>query len=122
AHVRAVPAQQACAESFRAYTLPIRASVRNPELIDVQRVAPVNGCTVPPRRNSMSKRVLCLLALLAPAASPILAQTQITTGVIQGTVEDTTGAVVPGADIEAKNVATNQTRTLATGADGRFVF
>jgi hypothetical protein len=70
----------------------------------------------------MSKRVLCLLALLAPAASPILAQTQITTGVIQGTVEDTTGAVVPGADVEAKNATTNQSRTLATGADGRFVF
>jgi outer membrane receptor for ferrienterochelin and colicin len=50
------------------------------------------------------------------------AQTQITTGVIQGTVTDEAGAVVPGAGVEAKNIDTNLTKTLTTDSDGRFVF
>jgi outer membrane receptor for ferrienterochelin and colicin len=55
-------------------------------------------------------------------AAPAAAQTQITTGVIQGTVTDATGASLPGVTVEARNVATNQFRSLVTGNDGRFVF
>jgi outer membrane receptor for ferrienterochelin and colicin len=62
------------------------------------------------------------VVLLFAAASLARAQTQITTGVIQGRVTDATGAVVPGAEVEARNVDTNFTRTLTTDADGRFVF
>ncbi len=50
------------------------------------------------------------------------AQTQITTGVIQGTVLDPTGAVIPGADVAAKNVNTQGETTQKTDGDGRFVF
>jgi outer membrane receptor for ferrienterochelin and colicin len=50
------------------------------------------------------------------------AQTQITTGVIQGTVTDATGAALPGVTVEVRNVDTNLTRTLVTENDGRFVF
>jgi hypothetical protein len=50
------------------------------------------------------------------------AQTQITTGVIQGTVVDEKDAALPGANVEVKNVETNLTRTLATDDNGRFVF
>lgn len=49
------------------------------------------------------------------------AQTQITTGAIQGTVADQSGAVLPGANIEIKNLETNQVKTLTTDTDGRFV-
>ena len=56
------------------------------------------------------------------AASPLAAQTQITTGVIQGVVNDSTGAVVPGVTVEAVNVDTNLTQSRTTGGDGRFVF
>jgi hypothetical protein len=65
-------------------------------------------------------RFACLLAvaLLAPAAG--FAQSQATTGVIEGTVSDPTGAAVPGATVVVKNTATNLERTLATDADGRF--
>ncbi len=50
------------------------------------------------------------------------AQTQITTGVIQGTVQDEQGATVPGTSVEVKNSDTNLTKTLKTDENGRFVF
>src|SRR6185369_16101679 len=59
-----------------------------------------------------------LTLLIAPA---IVAQTQITTGTIQGTVIDANGAFVPGANVEIKNLDTNFTRTLTTDEEGRFV-
>ncbi len=68
-------------------------------------------------------RPLALVSLfLIAATAPALAQTQITTGVVQGTVTDPTGAPLPGVTVETRNPGTNQTRTLTTGADGRFVF
>ena len=47
---------------------------------------------------------------------------QITTGVIQGSVTDATGASLPGVTVEARNLDTNLSRTLVTESDGRFVF
>ena len=71
----------------------------------------------------MRHAVLAWLVVVAVAiASPLGAQTQITTGVIQGTVTDSTGAVVPGVTVEAVNVETNLTQSRTTGDDGRFVF
>jgi hypothetical protein len=61
--------------------------------------------------------VLVILAL----ASVVTAQTQITTGTIQGTVTDVNGAVVPGANVEIKNLDTNFSKTLTTDDGGRFV-
>src|SRR6476661_2476019 len=52
---------------------------------------------------------------------PARAQTQITTAVIEGVVVDASGAVLPGVDVEVRNVDTNFTRTLVTDRDGRFV-
>jgi hypothetical protein len=63
---------------------------------------------------------LCLLVTLLFAASAV-AQTQITTGAIQGTVVDANGAALPGANIEVKNVDTNFVRTATSDDDGRFV-
>src|SRR5258708_2563802 len=61
-----------------------------------------------------------LLVILA--MTPLVrAQTQITTGTIQGTVTDTNGAIVPGANVEIKNLDTNLSRTLTTDDGGRFV-
>ena len=61
---------------------------------------------------------LLVALLFAPG---VRAQTQITTGTIQGTVTDQAGAVVPEANVEVKNLETNQARTLTTDEDGRFV-
>jgi hypothetical protein len=61
--------------------------------------------------------LLIALALMTVAR----AQTQITTGVVQGTITDQNGAVLPGASVEVKNLETNAVKTLSTDADGRFV-
>src|SRR6266852_8691022 len=63
---------------------------------------------------------ISVLVILAIAAV-VNAQTQITTGTIQGTVTDANGAVVPGANVEVKNLDTNFSRTLTTDDGGRFV-
>src|SRR5688572_7109760 len=63
---------------------------------------------------------LAILVVIT-AAVPATAQT-ITTGAIQGTALDSTGAVVPGVNVEAVNLETNLTQTQTTGTDGRFVF
>src|SRR5512141_3039666 len=66
-------------------------------------------------------RVLMALALLLASILPARGQTQITTSVIQGEVVDVSGAVVPGVDVEVRNVDTNFTRSVVTDKDGRFV-
>ena len=66
-------------------------------------------------------KTLITTALFLLISAPVLAQTQITTGVIQGTISDPSGSVVPGATVEVRNLETNLVRTLVTDADGRFV-
>ena len=43
------------------------------------------------------------------------------TGSVAGTVTDDSGGVLPGATIQATNVATNLARSVTTDADGRYV-
>jgi hypothetical protein len=64
--------------------------------------------------------VLTAFALFA-VAIVAHAQTQITTGTIQGTVTDVNGAVLPGANVEIKNLDTNLVRNISTDEGGRFV-
>jgi outer membrane receptor for ferrienterochelin and colicin len=73
----------------------------------------------------MSRTPLVRLLFVAVAlalASGASAQSQATTGVIQGVVEDASGGAVPGAEVEARNVDTNLTRTQISTSEGRFVF
>ena len=70
----------------------------------------------------MPKRLLGLAAVWLLSATLAFAQTQITTAVIQGTVTDATGAVLPGVTVEVKNVDTNSSQSRTTDSDGRFVF
>jgi hypothetical protein len=77
-----------------------------------------------PRVSSFAPLVkgfcMCLFVLFVSA--PLFnAQTQINSGTIQGTVMDENGAIVPGANIEIKNVDTNFSRTLSSDESGRFV-
>ena len=70
----------------------------------------------------MRMRVCTLLCLCLLLPASVLAQTQITTGVIQGVVTDPSGGVLPGVTVEAMNVDTNFSRSLVTDGAGRFVF
>ena len=63
----------------------------------------------------MSRRcALIVIGFALALAVPAWSQTQITTGVIQGTVSDPSGALVPGATVEARNLDTNFVRALTT--------
>jgi hypothetical protein len=67
-------------------------------------------------------RAVGLFVVVLALAVTGLAQTQITTGVIQGTVFDQSGAVMQGAGVEANEPATNFTKSQNTDSNGRFTF
>jgi hypothetical protein len=56
--------------------------------------------------------------VLSVAGSPLLAQ--ISTATIEGTVSDTTGAVLPGVEVTISNLDNGQTRLAITGDEGRY--
>src|SRR6266576_3141370 len=68
------------------------------------------------------RRVHLLAVIIChTTAARLAASSQITTGVIDGVAVDTSSAVLPGVNVEVRNVDTNFTRTLTTDAGGRFV-
>jgi Carboxypeptidase regulatory-like domain/TonB dependent receptor/TonB-dependent Receptor Plug Domain len=87
-----------------------------------------------PRRNvarshsiSASVRIrgfawFAILALALGSLPATRAFGQFVTASLQGTVQDRTGASVPGAKIEATNVSTGVSTRGVTDASGRFVF
>ncbi len=67
---------------------------------------------------SRSSRISSIFILIFAAAS--VSFSQVTTANLLGTVEDSTGRVIPGATVTATNVATNQSRTSTTNDSGNF--
>ncbi len=63
-----------------------------------------------------------VLAMLACLAFPPRLAAQSTTGTIQGTVSDEQEAVVPGATVTIRNVATNAVRTAVSEKNGFYRF
>jgi hypothetical protein len=62
-----------------------------------------------------------LFALMTLALCPtVLAQTTISTGSIQGTITDQSGAVVPGAKVAITNKGTGQTSSVMTTSSGTY--
>ena len=74
----------------------------------------------PPRRRyrgySSALVLICLLCGI------VAARAQSTFGTILGTVQDKTGAVIPGAQITAQSLDENEQFTTISGASGEFVF
>jgi hypothetical protein len=64
-------------------------------------------------------RQLWVLALAAALASPSLAQT--TSGRIWGTVQDHSGAVIPGVKITATNTETGAQRSTTSNREGQYI-
>ena len=71
-------------------------------------------------RNRCSSVLPLLFALLTASANRLPAQSQATTGSIEGTVMDASGRSIPGAKITLVNTGTNFTRELVTDTEGRF--
>src|SRR5439155_417477 len=69
------------------------------------------------RRFSWIVYAAVILSLLLPSA---FAQTTISTGSIQGTITDQSGALVNGAKVIITNKAAGQTITLTTSSSGTY--
>lgn len=65
-------------------------------------------------------RAFSFFAVLITLSSSIFAQSQSTTGLIQGTVVDPNGAVLSGASVTVRNVDTGFERTVTSNSDGFF--
>ena len=68
----------------------------------------------------MSPSVIAVALILFITSFVPLAAAQ-TTGTLGGSVQDTTGAVLPGVTVSATNEATGLVRSDVTGTEGRFV-
>ncbi|MGO4885977.1 MAG: carboxypeptidase regulatory-like domain-containing protein [Bryobacteraceae bacterium] len=63
-----------------------------------------------------------LVAALMLFTLPMALTQTITTGDVVGTIKDTTGAVVPGAEVTLKSIDFGDTRTVTSDATGAFRF
>lgn len=64
---------------------------------------------------------ICLIGLILMLVFlPKIASAQTVTGTLRGTVSDSKGAVVPGADVVIRNMETGQERTLKTESEGVY--
>src|SRR5246127_996006 len=78
-------------------------------------IASIVTSTYPP---SSSKAVVFFFLLAALIPAPAWAQTQL--GALFGTVTDTSGAVVPGAEVSVENVSTGLKRDGRTDKTGEY--
>jgi hypothetical protein len=64
------------------------------------------------------RSLLVILVVFIPTLA--LAQSQATTGVIEGVATDASGGALPGVTVSIKNVATNYEQTPVTDSGGRY--
>ena len=76
------------------------------------------GYSLKKEKELRNRLVVGLLALMMAFAIPVLAQTD--TGIISGRITDSSGAVVPNAQIIATQTATNVDTASAADADGIY--
>ena len=69
---------------------------------------------------SGSFQLISLLAILVMSVNVALGQAQANAADLQGTVTDSTGAVVPNATVTARNPGTNVTRNATTNDEGFY--
>src|SRR5690349_3447339 len=74
-----------------------------------------------PRTGLSTKLRAAALAAMLLSAS-VLAVAQVDTGSILGTVNDTTGAVVPGATVTLTSTDTGLVQTTTSGSTGEYTF
>ena len=74
------------------------------------------------RLSVFAGRSFILATLLIVGVSLCVAQSQVSTADLTGTVADPNDAVISGATITARNVGTNITRSVVSGSDGTYQF
>lgn len=74
----------------------------------------------PTPATNLVLRLLLGIVMAIGAVTPVFAQAQSTTGLIQGEITDTSGAVVAGAKVTAQNESTGLERSVTTNASGLF--
>jgi Carboxypeptidase regulatory-like domain/TonB dependent receptor len=72
--------------------------------------------------STMTKKRVLLLALLVSLIVAMTASAQTTTATLSGVVQDSTGAVIPGVKVSARNTQTGATRETTTDSSGRYSF
>ena len=70
---------------------------------------------------SLRSTLLCLAGALALLPAQLLGQAQATTGIIRGTITDSTGGALAGASVTLRNAETNAERVLTTNERGVYV-
>ena len=68
----------------------------------------------------MRPRRPCVLVVFIIVLAAVLAVRPAAAATVRGTVSDATGAVVAGARVVLRGVATGQESSVETGGDGRF--
>src|SRR6202020_43687 len=71
------------------------------------------------RRSVDFRQVVLLLSL---CFLPKCVYAQVTTATLSGVVADSSGAIIPGATVTVKNLATKFSRTLPSNGSGFFLF
>ena len=68
----------------------------------------------------------CVISLVSfsfvAVFAPWAAQAQVSTASVSGTVRDTRGSVIPGAEVALPNTETNVERDTVTNAAGAYAF
>src|SRR6185437_9802687 len=67
----------------------------------------------------MMRVVSCMLILLG--LSVVAWAQSVSTSLMKGTIEDSTGSAVPGAQVRATQTETGAVRTVISGPDGAYV-
>ncbi len=96
---------------------PTPAPVTPPE---APRIAP----PLPPAETASSKDSAATQTAAPPAPQPsvIVAQTEVVPSSISGTVTDPSGAIVPQAIVQLRQLAGNNTNSVRTDTSGEFKF
>jgi hypothetical protein len=74
-----------------------------------------------PVPSPLRSTLVLLALLLAAVPGRLAAQAQATTGVIRGTITDSTGGALAGASVTLRNAETNAERVLTTNERGVYV-
>src|SRR5689334_6860760 len=95
-------------------------TVNAADLYSAQCSAFSNGGSMKPLFGCRNLQSLVLAIVLAAFSGPAAAQTSNAT--LQGTIVDTSGAVLPGVVVKLESPATGLSREIVTNAAGVYVF